>query len=166
MQVIPSEHCERLRREAVLANVRMFAAQLDAVAGRGSRLRAQYLLDVCQHFLYLHTLNENRDYECFDLYRDPSIMEFVPSPPIMRVLCADCGKLHFSNTAPFAERSSRHTHRAQFRQSVRRMLAKYVSPLVCSTHRPHCLLNSSVSTSRKASQSKVRSKEIISIPNI
>jgi hypothetical protein len=45
MQVVPSEHCERLRIEAVLANMRMFAAQLDAVAGlprqaRGSRLCA------------------------------------------------------------------------------------------------------------------------------
>jgi hypothetical protein len=48
IQVVPSEHCEWLRREVVLADVRMFAAQLDAVAGlprqaRGIRLRAHHM---------------------------------------------------------------------------------------------------------------------------
>jgi hypothetical protein len=53
MQVVPSEHCERLRTEAVLANMRMFAAQLDAVAGLPQQARGSWLRAHCSA-RYLH----------------------------------------------------------------------------------------------------------------
>jgi hypothetical protein len=49
MQVIPSEHCGRLRREVMLANVQMFAAQLDTIASLPQQARKSWLHAHDQH---------------------------------------------------------------------------------------------------------------------